>query len=437
MAKLLFPLLSAVAAGLILYSQLFGPDFVGLANNGDFPRLAGRLSLCPDQGWAQNRFTFFVPFYHQANECHWDSRVPTCSVILAHISQLWQSETYDIRGLAGLYSLFLLALIAGYPPFLLFSDLGNTAYFNSFFLEPGALLGLLGTFVFARALVKHADRPIAVVGFTLSALILITSKVQHAWLAIPLAIFLIFRVRRFATAPAILFLPAAGWMILTTPADFKAANLWNSIFADLLPETNQVEGALRELGLPPEYKQFIGQNAFSFPDQVTAEFWTRNVYAQSGFKKVGLFYVRHPQQALGRIAKSASLLTHIRPDYVGNFQRSSTHAAGQQSHRVSPWSDAKAWLYSRYPLIAIVLYAMLGSVLWRSPYRPLAMLILAMALMEFTASTFADYLEDYRHHALLHQLSDVWVCFAGAAIVAQLRGRKHRGSKPVPVPAPA
>ena len=48
-----------------------------------------------------------------------------------------------------------------------------------------------------------------------------------------------------------------------------------------------------------------------------------------------------------------------------------------------------------------------------------------MAAIEFLTSTFADSVLDYRHHALLQQVTDLWLVTAGMALLRYVRGRNH------------
>src|SRR3981189_1286316 len=59
----------------ILAAQLLVPPFIGLADNGDFPKVAGPLSLGPKDGPAN--FIYFVPDYLRSHGYYWNS--PTLS----------------------------------------------------------------------------------------------------------------------------------------------------------------------------------------------------------------------------------------------------------------------------------------------------------------------------------------------------------------------
>lgn len=411
--KLLKPLLFAIAAAILFY-QIFT---IGLADNGDFPRIAGRLSLCPAEGWDANRFKYFVPDYAAKPACLWDSQVPTSAMPIARIARgLDNGPVFHIRTLGILYALLLLAIFGWMLraswlyalAALVFLDIGYIAYCNSFYLEAASLVGLLA--IVAAALRKNA------IVFILAALILVTSKTQHAGLAIPLSAYAIyaFGPRALALGTTALLLAAAAWMNAATPAYYKSANLWNSAFVDLLPYDS---GALAALGAGPEYAPYIGRNAFQFPDQRTAERLTQNFYAQSGFRSVIVYYIVNPTAAARRMWRSASTLHKLRPAYLGNYARDSSRPP-----IYSWWSDCKSGVYLHAPWLAALIYIASAALLWKSPHRAILALLLAMAAIEFTLSCFADSTEDYRHHFLFHTLCDVWLCFVCAHLLKSRTG---------------
>ncbi|MCU1257325.1 MAG: hypothetical protein JWO80_210 [Bryobacterales bacterium] len=77
--NLLKALLFVIAAAILGY-QIFT---IALADNGDFPRVAGRLALCPETGWDRDRFTYPIPEYVYRPACYWGSHVPTAAVLVA------------------------------------------------------------------------------------------------------------------------------------------------------------------------------------------------------------------------------------------------------------------------------------------------------------------------------------------------------------------
>ena len=411
--------LFAVAAALLFYQV----STIGLANNGDFPRIAGRLSLCPEGGWDQNRFTYFVSVYRELPACHWDSEIPTSAMLLVRAARLLHTgTTFPIRYLGFLQAAILLGLLWHWPwAALLFLDVSYVAYFNSFYLEAASLLFLLATV--AAALRRKAQ------WFLLAALLLVTCKTQHAMLAVPLSAyaFRAFRPWKASAAITALLLAAAAAMVHFTPLDYKASNLWNSAFVSLLPHD---PAALAALHAGPEFLPFIGRNAYQFPDQATADLYIRAFYSRCGYRDLASYYLTHPVMAARRIAEAGSELRHVRPTYLGIYERGSA-----RWWTYSWWSDLKSAAYRRVPWLVALVFAATIPLLSRSPHRALLVLLLAMAALEFTLSCFGDSTLDYRHNFLFHAITDIWLCFAANACCRSKT--KLRGNLKLSRPAPS
>lgn len=89
--------------------MLFVPPLIGLANNGDFARVSGKLSLAADS--SQNHAYFISQYQHAPWK--WNSHLPMSGVWVARaavaISRLaGTGPDFDIRFLAGLYCVLLL-----------------------------------------------------------------------------------------------------------------------------------------------------------------------------------------------------------------------------------------------------------------------------------------------------------------------------------------
>jgi len=77
------PALLAICAA-ILTVQLFVPPFIGLADNGDFPKITGRLSLGPKYGG--ENFIHFVSDYVREPRYYWKSETLSTELPLAWIA---------------------------------------------------------------------------------------------------------------------------------------------------------------------------------------------------------------------------------------------------------------------------------------------------------------------------------------------------------------
>ncbi len=145
------PALLAICA-VILSVQLFIPPFIGLADNGDFPKITGRLSLGPKS--AGENFIHFVSDYLRSPHYYWKSETLSTELPLAWLATRLsgvtkEGDAFDIRWLGAVHAgLLLCALyvlirtlrpLPSWPRLLIvaaaifiFTDVHYVSYFNSF-----------------------------------------------------------------------------------------------------------------------------------------------------------------------------------------------------------------------------------------------------------------------------------------------------------------
>src|ERR1039458_5215929 len=98
--------------GGILAWQLFLPGFIGMANNGDFGKVAGPLSIGGADHGADN-FIFFQPQYVRGAENYYIPKPPSSEIGLAWLASTVQKAVggparFDIRWLGALHALIFL-----------------------------------------------------------------------------------------------------------------------------------------------------------------------------------------------------------------------------------------------------------------------------------------------------------------------------------------
>src|SRR6185295_2972033 len=184
--------------------QCFVPPVVGLADNGDFPKIAGRLDV-GNPLFSKDVVRFADLKYVVDSKYHWDSRFYSSELLLFAAafgvdSIHGKPDTFDLRLLGAVHAaIFLLAFYRLLPLLtplrpairtallclilLFFTDVMYVGYFNSFFMDTAAFLFLmLAAVSFLRALrwQKLLDRWL----FVASSMLLVTSKTQHFLLGI-------------------------------------------------------------------------------------------------------------------------------------------------------------------------------------------------------------------------------------------------------------
>lgn len=459
-------LLILLAAGLIA-CQILLPPAVGLADNGDFPKIAGRFSLGPEDTSYDSRFFFLNLRYAYRPAYHWNSQIPSSEVALAALpawtSRLLGKDGFDLRALGVVHALLFVSAFAllllflrqrpklcriGLPLLVLFlfTDLAYVSYFNSFYADAGAFVFLLLTVVSALLLTDRVELGWLLL-FGIAAAFLITSKSQHALLAVPLALFAVrsgfasgtAAKRAIAAGLAVILLSLGAWMLRETPWSYKAQASFNLIFFDELRYTSDPAADLRRLGLGPEEMPLIGMNAFQPDSPASNSNWLRGFAARTGHASIARLYLSEPHRALERARRFSLSLYETRQRNLANFQKQDGFPAGTISPAFSLWSQWKsAWLIE-HPLRKVcacflIFFGATLLALFRSGVSmhtlmakvgmaEVGLLLLTMAAIEFLLSCYGDAVENGRHLFLFHALADMMVCLgAGAVFVAASPG---------------
>src|ERR1017187_5480932 len=193
-------LLWLLCAGILAW-QLFLPGFIGMANNGDFGKVSGPLSIGGADHSTDN-FLYFQPQYVRGPEHYYIPKPPSSEIALAWLASTVQKTggdpaRLDIRWLGALHALIFLGfyytvlvvlrpygtawrLALSLAALWIFADVGTLAYFNSFYMDVAAMLGALAASMVAVRLISTGEmRPGAVGLFGAAALLYVTSKGQH------------------------------------------------------------------------------------------------------------------------------------------------------------------------------------------------------------------------------------------------------------------
>jgi len=371
-ARVLFVLGIAVAVGV----QVFVAPPVGVADNGDFDRLAGWFRLEHSVPAEANPYWNYADlrYLHHPGPATglriYSSAVPLVGGAVA-LSRLAGESDFDIRWLGLLYTV-LIALaawiafpaITGLSPpgqiaacvfaVLAFADTAYVAYFNSFYTEAAAIVFFLLAAAFAARVASDATRDPRglMAGFSVSAALFVLARPASATAA-PIAIgaaFLLARGprerRRLALPAAVLLLLAGALDLALTPPPISEGISYFSVFWEILPASPDRAQDLRELGLDPALAVYSGTTPWG-PDSLAWRPEARQLfYSRVSLATVVRFYGRHP----GRLWRALERLSgHLRHDRIllGNFDRSAGLRPARVSHRFSAWSSLKERILPR------------------------------------------------------------------------------------------
>ena len=376
----------------VVVYQLFLPPLIGIADNGDFPRLRypNGLSKIPSEDQEQ-RFNYIYSKFAIVPE-------PNVGIYYFHTSShlfvgaarwlnvlLINREVFDIRVLAALY---LLCFLLGFYLILIFSrrfafhwrcllaaaligiytDTAYTAYFNSFYSEPTGLAALILIVGCSLVLMTRQSGIPALAGYFAATGLMITAKpmyVPFAALLVPFGIYLTGFVSlkyRYLWTGAIsvaLLLLGSGYQAIT-PEWLRMKASYIAIFGELLPHSPNPDSDLLALNLRPEWKRYIGTSPYDADGPVETDAAFRSDFTNRvRTLTIPFFLLARPLQ-LYRVASSiAPQLVTTLPDYAGYYEQSS--GKPPRSKPVAPWSSIRARIFPA-SLWLVMLYFVSGAV---------------------------------------------------------------------------
>jgi hypothetical protein len=434
-------LLGLCAAGCSM--QLFVTPYVGLANNGDFGKVFARFGMDPPDAGARN-FTYFVSDYDFLPHV-WKSDFRSSETILSAAPILLVKASgargFNIRWLGAVH--LLLFLLAGYAllvylrplgrvsqlaiaafAFFIFTDVAYVSYFNSFFSDTPALLGLLLMVPLALYLAeRHPTSAEALWLFTAGALLFVTSKSQHTMLAVfPAALLLSLHTipwRRRILSVGIL-LACSVYMVASQDEFYTSHALFNIIFFKIAPHSRAPEAAVRELGLGPNEYRFIGTHAFTRGNPMDNISWLRHFNSQTNFGKVLVYWLDHPRETLRAMrADRDHLAGDLRQRNLANYRREDGYLPGTLTNRFAFWSNLRSEIYRLWPAhifwwYAAVICAAVANLRRHRAVAAVCLGVSAIAILDFCFATLTDAIETERHLFIFHAATEITICFAAA-----------------------
>ena len=438
------------ACAAILCSQLFISPYVGMADNGDFGKVARRLSLAPSH--PEFGYRYLNADYVFSPRNYWESDVHSSEQCAANVAFLLsrvhkEGDIFNIRWMGLVHgALFLAAfgvlLLATRPfPFwpsllvriavlFVFTDVLYVSYLNSFYSDTAALVGLLGTVAAALLILTGRLEVWTLVLCVAFSLLLVCSKSQHAFLALfPTALLVLIARRserlsiRFTSGVcATLLLVAATATMYFTPSEYKAQARFDLIFFKLGKLSDKPADDLARLGLSPRDERYIGFTAYSPESPAADPKWFADFSRKTSYLGLAKVYGRRPSVALSILAYDLQTWApYLRFDFA-NYRREDASRPGQRATRFASWSDLRMGLFRRWPAHVVLWYVLLAMgiilVIRSRPSGPSVSIawltagVAAAGVAEFCVSSLADGVETFRHLFLFHAITDLTICIA-------------------------
>lgn len=434
--------MALVAAAVLC--QVAIPPLVGLADNGDFPRVMARFLLGSDIQSPKDRFfSYFISRYRFDPAFNWDGGFRSSQDLLVWASMpvnslLSKDGWFELRSLAIVYLAVLLGvmwLLLRYArgmslprrvtiyglALVMFTDVGYVSYFNSFYSEPASYVFLLAAFAAALLLIEAPSWPLLAL-WALAALLFVTAKPQNAPLGVIVAAYSArlavlngerrWRVASIAIALAVLAVSAVYYAI--TPRKMVVmTSQYVAVFSELLAHSPAPERDLVELGLSPALGKYAGTHPYMPAVPFGGQELRQAFFDQIHYGKIILFYCRHPGRLWGLLDRSATFALRLRPG-LGNFEQSAGYAPFARSGTFAWWSGIRRSLFPA-SLLGLLLFFGLNAtgaaaLYWRQRlvknrmYLELAGALMTMAGMQFLLVALAEGTIDPIKHMFLFSL---------------------------------
>lgn len=418
---------------IIVGTQLFVEPLLGIADNGDFPRLLQPAGLVERTTDHHDRYSNY--FNVRYSIVPWPGRVPdyvSSSLLFVAAARLLNvalvdGAVFDVRVLGAVYLLgwltgmyLILAASRGmrWPwrtalaalLLVMYTDPAYTAYFNSFYSEPTALvcLGLLMGCSLLLVTGRTASW-VALAGYVLAGALLITAKpmfVASVLLLVPYGLYLSRLTtgwsRRWAgpgLACGLVLL--AVWYHGMTPEWLRTNSHYIAVFRILLKDSSARERDARDLGLRPEWVRHAGSGPYARGSPATDEAFSAEFVARVNMLTIPAFFLRHPDRFYRVVSRVAGQASFTRVSFLGYYEKRT--GKPPRSQPAAPWSEVRrrlmprsGWSFGLYVLsgmAALVLGArrhaaeprrgLLWSYGWLTAFAAMALLVPALVMAAF------------------------------------------------------
>lgn len=434
--------------------QLFGPVPIGLADNGDFPKVLGALAIGHTPGTEKATADwYFVTDYVISEHYRWIANLPSSEYWMVKAAKrlaLWFSPRghFDIRYM-GVVHLAVMAMALWFvirafrkrplwqtislSALLLFicTDIEYVQFFSTAYADAAAIVFFCCFVGAALNICLNPELANArwMLAFTLFGCLFLSAKLQYQLGIFPLCALALWfgwrardRVKQLVCiVPVIAFIATTIGMTTNTRHDYRADPIYAMIFSRLAPMSHDPNQVLRDFGLPDIYRKYIGtlpfQNGYLLNDFTQREYFVNNIT----LSKIAGYYLTHPGMCYRVLTSDLKL---VAPDvnlegWDAKRFRIDQYAAHRADMRFKWWSSARrnvaatAWLLNPLFYAAVFLLA-LGAAIRpklsaRLPVWPILLLLCFEGASTFAVASLNDYVETARHIILFQVCTDLLV----------------------------
>jgi hypothetical protein len=433
--------------------QLFGPVPIGLADNGDFPKILGGMAIGHAPGTEKaTAGWYFVTDYAISRQLYWWlGHVPSSEYWMAKAAKrlaLWFSPGghFDIRYMGGVHLAvmalafwFLIRAFRKRPlwqtivlsALLLFicTDIEYVQFFSTAYADAAAIV-FFCCFVGVAlniCLNPELNNVRWMLAFTFFGCLFLSSKLQHQLGIFPmcaLAVWFGWRTRGWRkqliwVIPIIAFIATTIGMVKNTRSDYRADPIYAMIFSRLAPMSHDPNQVLEDFGLPDIYRKYIGtlpfQKGYLLNDASERQYFVNNIT----LGKVAGYYLSHPEMCYRVLASDLKLAApSVNLDnWTAKHFRMDQYAAHRDDMRFRWWSSLRRAIASAWWMLNPLFYAavfLLGiaaalrpNLSVRLPIWPILLLLCFEGASTFAVASLNDYVETSRHIILFQICTDL------------------------------
>lgn len=395
--KIRLELVVVLIIGIILTYVLMVRPVIGVADNGDFPRIMNSVGLSYMSASYEERFFGYVNREYKIGipipfgGGYFSTELLTVAAAVALNRFLSTSGIFDIRQLGFLYSvvfifsIFLIVMcvrkrwaFAGWLTAIflifIFADTAYTSYFNSLYGEAVTLVFLL-LMIGAGLYLAFNEKPqlwILLVFFT-GALFFAGAKVQNSPAGL-FAVLLSFRLvrlrkdilwKRMVIALSIAVVTVSILSYVLVSSDIKVCNKYQTVFYGILKDSPDPPGDLAELGLDPAFEVLAGTNYFmaQYPLDIRASGFRSTINEKVSHLKIGLFYMKHFDRLVGKLEVAAFNGFKLSQGF-GNYERSEGIEYKKTTSFFTFWSEFKMKVLPHSLFFIVLFFSASGFIIF-------------------------------------------------------------------------
>jgi hypothetical protein len=444
--------MATAALLLIVAFQIFGPRPIGMADNGDFPKMLGPYGIWQPAGHEEDIRKYFDPEYVVDNGRVYEVQVRSIERGFIRIARgiaaaILPRGRFDLRILGVLHGLVFCVggwlLIRATREFVgwkrvalvclllvVLTDIQNVQYLNTAYMDAPAVAFFVVLMGIAANAVRAGSRQgVWAVAFAVACVGFLGTKLQHAACALPFVLFaaaMFWRVRgrsRWVWLFAIaVILGTVNYVARKSPADFRADPLFGVLFDQVFPRD---PAALKAFGFWPDDEKYVGVPAYSPATPMADPAFRSYLLSTVPLSKLVRYYLRHPGVALDIIRSDLARFGQdpaVRG--LGKLRRQD-HPAPFSSPRLFVWWSGFKGFVLRFVPLGVVALLVAGVLVGAG--RPTQLLLMCVgclaALVSLGVAALTDSSETERHLILFHLGLDVAVVFAGQALMSMPAGQ--------------